>query len=116
MSGRTHKVGLGRLLQGKDGHALEAVLVVGDGLGYLADEALEGQPAGAKWARERSATDDNWTEGQRRQTQRGSALADEELSALLVSADLTEGRRARAVAVGLPDSAHLGSGLDTCRK
>ena len=67
--------GLGRLLQGEDGVALEPdkvhILVPGNVLGDLADEALEGE------------------------------LADEELGGLLVLADLTESDGTGPVAVGL---------------
>ena len=74
------EVGLGGLLEGQDGRALEAEVGL-EVLGDLADEALEGQ------------------------------LADEEVRALLVAADLAEGDGSRPVAVGLLDAAGGGRGL-----
>ena len=70
-----NKVGLGRLLEGKHRGSLEAkVLFLFEVLGNLAAKALEGQ------------------------------LADEEISGLLVAADLAEGNGSGAVSVGLLDA------------
>ena len=70
-----NKVGLGRLLEGKHRGSLEAkVLFLFEVLDYLAAKALEGQ------------------------------LADEEISRLLVAADLAEGNGSGTVAVGLLDA------------
>ena len=80
--------GLGRLLQGEDGVALEPdkvhILVLGNALGDLADEALEGE------------------------------LADEELGGLLVLADLTESDGTGPVAVGLLLATDDGVGFPSC--
>ena len=80
--------GLGRLLQGEDGVALEPdkvhILVRGNLLGDLADEALEGE------------------------------LADEELGGLLVLADLTESDGTGPVAVGLLRATDDGVGFPSC--
>jgi hypothetical protein len=77
---QANQVGLGGLLQGQDGRALEAQvgLVV---LGDLSHEALEGQ------------------------------LADQQLSALLVSADLAQSHSSRSVSVGLLHATGGGGGL-----
>tara|TARA_B110001452_G_C15066593_1_gene372284 strand:- start:266 stop:649 length:384 start_codon:yes stop_codon:yes gene_type:complete len=78
--------GLGRLLEGEDGVALEpdkvhVIFRSADVLRDLADEALEGE------------------------------LADEELGGLLVLADLTESDGTGPVAVGLLDATGGGGGL-----
>ena len=74
------EVGLGGLLEGQDGGALEAEVRL-EVLGDLTDQALEGQ------------------------------LADQQLGALLVAADLAEGDSAGSVAVGLLDTAGGGGRL-----
>ena len=74
------KVGLGSLLQGTDGGALEAEVSL-EVLGNLADKALEGQ------------------------------LADQELGRLLEAANLAQGDRSGAEAVGLLDSSSDGGAL-----
>ena len=76
----TDEVGLGRLLQGHDGVAVEAEILL-ELLGNLPNETLEGE------------------------------LADEELGGLLVAADLAKSDGARAVLVGLLDSANGWGGL-----
>ena len=67
---KSNKVGLGALLQSKDGRALEAEVAL-EVLGNLAHETLEGQ------------------------------LADQQLSALLVLADLTKSHSSGSVSVRL---------------
>jgi histone H3 len=74
------EVGLGGLLEGQDGGALEAEVRL-EVLGDLTDQALEGQ------------------------------LADQQLGALLVAADLAEGDSAGSVPVGLLDTAGGGGRL-----
>jgi histone H3 len=101
----TNEVGLGSLLQREDGTALEAEVGL-EVLGNLADQALEGEPAGGERERlERQARG-----GSVRQALKEApellkyiidALANQELSALLVLADLAESDSPRAVAVGL---------------
>ena len=76
----SNEVGLGSLLEGQDGRALEAEVGL-EVLGDLTDQALEGQ------------------------------LAHEELSGLLVAADLTESDGSGAVAVRLLDSTGGGGRL-----
>jgi len=76
----TDQVGLGGLLEGQNGRALEAKVRL-EVLRNLANQALEGQ------------------------------LADQELRALLVLADLAQSDGARAVTVGLLDAAGRGCRL-----
>ena len=80
---QANKVGLGRLLQGKNGRALESQVSL-EVLRNLADETLEGQ------------------------------LADEQVSALLVAADLAKRNSTGTVAVGLLDTSGGGGGLACC--
>jgi hypothetical protein len=95
------EVGLGRLLESHDGRGLEAEVRL-EVLSDLTDETLEAEGGGSR-------QDAITTKGRLRCDAR--ELADEELSRLLVTPDLTKSDRSRSVPVRLLDTTSGGGRL-----